>query len=404
MKILLINQYAGAPAYGMEYRPYHLGREWVKSGHDVTIVGGVPSHLRTSEPAPASLEHPESIDGLRYAWIALPAYQGNGARRALNIVAFGEEVLRRSGSIAKAVRPDVVITSSTHPLDIHGGSRIASLSKARLVHEVHDLWPLTLVELGGIPAWHPFVVLLQAAEDKAYRRADRVVSMLPAALDHMKVHGLAPEKFVYVPNGVAVDEWTARGTLPEPHASTLSRLASTGALIVGYAGGFALSNDLRSLLEASKCVDAKAVHFVLVGEGEQRAQLQGEFAGDNVTFLPPVPKSAIPALLERFDVCFLGSKRSPLYRFGLNPNKLFDYMMASKPIICAADAANDPVTESGAGLTVAPEDPAAVAGAIETLRNETPEARAARGARGKAYVLANHDYRVLAERFLAGLD
>jgi glycosyltransferase involved in cell wall biosynthesis len=399
LKILLINQYAGAPAYGMEYRPHHLGREWLRMGHEVTIVGGTHSHLRIKDPAPGR----EVIDGLRYVWIQLPAYRGNSARRAVNILVFSEELVRRSGALAKEVSPDVVITSSTHPLDIHGGLRIARLSGAKLVHEVHDIWPLTLTELAGIPTWNPFVVLLQAGENKAYRRADRVVSMLPAALDHMRAHGLAPEKFVYVPNGVAVADWTERRSLPEPHAGVLARIHATGAFVVGYAGGFALSNELRSPLEASKCVD-RSVHFVLIGDGEQRAELEREFAGPNVTFLPPVPKPLIPSLLDQFDVCYLGVRRSPLYRFGLNLNKLFDYMMAGKPIISAAEAANDPVTESGAGITVPPEDPKAVAAAIDQLRAESPEQRAARGARGRRYVLENHDYARLAERFLAGLD
>jgi glycosyltransferase involved in cell wall biosynthesis len=384
----------------MEYRPYHLGREWLRMGHEVTIVGGTHSHLRTKDPPPG----PETVDGVNYVWIPLPAYRGNGVRRAANIVAFGEEVLRRGGSLANTVQPDVVITSSTHPLDIHGGLRIARLTHAKLVHEVHDIWPLTLTELAGIPTWNPFVLLLQAAEDKAYRRADRVVSMLPAALDHMEAHGLAREKFVYVPNGVVVSDWATRRPLPRAHASTLAKVRSTGAFVVGYAGGFALSNELRSLLEASKCVDPNIVHFVLVGEGEQKADLVREFGGANVTFLPPVPKAVIPSLLDQFDVCFLGVRRSPLYRFGLNLNKLFDYMMAGKPIVSAAEAANDPVTESGAGITVPPEDPKAVAAAIEQLRAESPAQRAERGARGRRYVLENHDYARLAERFLAGLD
>lgn len=399
MKILLINQYAGTPAYGMEYRPYYLGLEWLRAGHEVTIVGGTHSHLRLTDPVPGK----EVIDGLRYRWISLPSYRGNGVRRAANIAAFGEEILRRSGELARTVTPDVVITSSTHPLDIHGGARIAALSGATLVHEVHDIWPLTLTELAGIPTWNPFVVLLQAAEDKAYRRADRVVSMLPAAIDHMRAHGLAPEKFVYVPNGVAVGDWAALQPLPDPHAKVLADLRSRDLFVVGYAGGFARSNELRSLLEASRCVD-RNVHVVLVGDGEQREELEHEFAGSGVTFLPPVPKPLIPSLLSQFDVCYLGLRRSPLYRFGLNLNKLFDYMMAGKPIISAAAAANDPVGDSGAGITVPPEDPKAVAAAIEQLRNESPVERAARGARGKRYVLENHDYSRLAERFLAGME
>ena len=50
MNILLINHYAGSLEYGMEYRPYYLAREWVKLGHNVTIVGANFSHLRIKQP------------------------------------------------------------------------------------------------------------------------------------------------------------------------------------------------------------------------------------------------------------------------------------------------------------------------------------------------------------------
>jgi glycosyltransferase involved in cell wall biosynthesis len=400
MRIVLINQYAGGPSYGPEYRPYHLAVEWHRIGHEVTIVGGTNSHLRLRNPGPRPPSAPEFVQGIRMVWLPIPAYQGNGFARARNIIAFAISVIAAAPVIAKELRPDLVITSSTHPLDIYGGRRIAKITGARLIHEVHDLWPLTLKELGGFPRWHPFVVLLQAAENYAYKRADRVVSMLPAALPYMQAHGLSPERFVYVPNGVTVEDWDRPAPLPIIHAIALARIRAQSKFVVGYAGGFALSNDLESFLISQDRNASPNVHLVLVGDGPYRRFLEERYAGERVSFLPPVDKSAIPSLLARFDACFVGFKRSPLYRFGVNPNKMFDYMMAGKPIISAVAAANDPVRDSGAGLTVPPEDPVAIAQAIERLAVEQPAARQRRGEMGKRYVLENHDYRVLAGRFL----
>jgi glycosyltransferase involved in cell wall biosynthesis len=388
----------------MEYRPYHLAAEWRRIGHDVTIVGGTYSHLRLQNPIATVPGIPEVVDGVKMVWLPIPPYQGNGMARGRNIITFAIRLLGASRELARRVRPDLVITSSTHPLDIYGGRRIAKLARARLFHEVHDLWPLTLVELGGMSPWHPFVRLLQVAEDHAYRSADRTVSMLPEALPYMEQHGLDPARFLYVPNGVAVEDWERPAPLPDEHARVLDRIRATSGFVVGYAGGFALSDDLESFMNSLNHLRRSDIHLVLVGNGEYRDQLEARYAGERVEFLPAIPKAAIPSLLVRFDICFLGFRRSPLYRFGVNPNKMFDYMMAAKPIIAAIDAANDLVGQSGAGITVAPEDPVAVAEAIERLAAEPAERRRQLGESGRQYVLRNHDYRVLAARFLDDLN
>ncbi|WP_051229395.1 glycosyltransferase family 4 protein [Paludibacterium yongneupense] len=401
MKILYINHYAGSPRHGMEFRPYYLAREWVRSGHEVTMVAADYSHLRQHNP---QLEHSyrsEEIDGIRYLWCRTPSYAGNGLGRVLNIFAFLGQLLRaRLGRW----RPDLVIASSTYPLDAVPAAWIAHRSRARLAYEVHDLWPLTPVEVGGMSPRHPFIRLMQWAENFAYRHADAVVSMLPCAREHMQSHGMAPDKYSVVPNGVDVAEWQGASLpLGEQHEALLDRLAAEGRFVVGYAGGHGLANALDYLLEAAAQVTTLPLSFVLVGDGPDKAALQqrAQAAGlEHVHFLPALPKRAVPALLARMDTLFIGWRKLPIYRFGINPNKLFDYMMAAKPVIHSVDAGNDIVREAGAGLSVAAEDPAAIAAALTHMLALSPAARAEMGAAGRRYVLENHDYRVLAARFL----
>ena len=100
------------------------------------------------------------------------------------------------------------------------------------------------------------------------------------------------------------------------------------------------------------------------------------------------------------DVLFLGWQRRPLYRYGISPNKLMDYMMAAKPVIHAVEAGNDPVAESGAGISCAPEDPAAIAAAVRELGDRTAEQRRLLGQCGHQYVAENYDYAKLGRRFL----
>jgi glycosyltransferase involved in cell wall biosynthesis len=124
----------------------------------------------------------------------------------------------------------------------------------------------------------------------------------------------------------------------------------------------------------------------------------------NVTLLPPVPKAQIPALLAAFDIAAILWQRVPIYRFGIAPNKLMDYMMAGRPVLHAVEAGNDPVAESGCGLTVAPESPAAVAEGLRRLAALGEDERRAMGERGHAFVRAEHTYPVLAARFMAAME
>ncbi len=393
----------------MEYRVYYLAREWVRLGHHVKVVASAYSHVRAQQPQLAENEClDETIDGIEYTWFKTPLYEGNGIGRVRNMASFVWQLYREGKRLARSFKPDVVIASSTYPMDIWPARRIAALAKAKLVFEVHDLWPLSPMELGGMSKWHPFIMLVQAAEDYAYRHADVVVSMLPKVREYMESRGMAPEKLYIVPNGIDPAEWGDEG--PELAASvkeTLSNLKSRGMSIVGYAGSHGVANALGTLLEAAKMMRDEPVVFVLVGGGPDKEGLQRRARVENlknVLFVDAVKKEQIPALLSWFDVAYIGLQSQPLFRFGIAPNKLMDYMMAARPILVAVEAGNAPASEASCGLTIKPEDPKAVTQGIRSLLALTENDRYEMGQRGKNFILKSHTYPVLAQQFMAALE
>ena len=403
MNILLVNHYAGSPALGMEYRPYYLAREWVRSGHRVMIVAASYSHVRARQPPAGD----ELIDGIAYRWLATPAYRGNGPGRLRNIGSFLRQLWAAAPRLAATFRPDVVIGSSTYPMDCWPAQRIARLAQATLVHEVHDLWPLSPIELSGMSPHHPFALLCQRAEDQAYRDADVVVSMLPKVHQHMAARGLDLHKLHIVPNGIALDDWAAP---PAPLRDDLEQLLGTAhaqaETVVGYAGSMGLPNALDTLLDAALLLRDQPVQFVLVGDGHEREGLVRRVAQEGlhkVHFLPSIPKAMVPSFLARIDIAYIGWHRVPIYRFGIAPNKLMDYMMAGCAVLHSVDAGNDPVAEAGCGLTVAPQSADAVAAGVLKLMALGSAPRLAMGQRGRAFVQAHHSYAVLARRFIEAL-
>lgn len=404
MNILYINHYAGSPALGMEFRPYYLAREWVRAGHRVQIVAADFSHVRARQPAAGDAV----IDGIAYRWLPTPPYQGNGLGRVKNIWAFCRQVWTQAGRLVREFQPDVVIASSTYPMDIWVARRLARKSGARLVFEVHDLWPLSPIELSGMSPRHPFIRLVQKAEDDAYRDADVVVSMLPKVSGYMTSRGLDPAKLHIVPNGITLDEWSdAPPPLRDDVARAIALQRALGRTVVGHAGSMGLPNALDHLLDAARRLQGAPIAILLVGDGHERVRLVQRLADEglaNVQWLPPIPKAQVPAFLAAIDIAYIGWQRVPIYRFGIAPNKLMDYMMAARPVLHSVEAGNDPVAESGCGLTVAPESPEAIADGLRRLAALPPAERQAMGERGRAFVLANHTYPVLAQRFLQAVQ
>lgn len=404
MKILLINHYAGSNIHGMEYRPYHLAKEWVENGHEVTIIAATYSHIRSKQPQTEKKWSEEILDGIRYIWIKTPPYEGNGVKRIINMGIFLKELMKNSSMIAKRFQPDTVIASSTYPLDIYPAKAIAKKAGAELVFEVHDLWPLSPMELGNMSPFHPFIMVMQKGENDAYRFADKVVSLLPKADQHMISHGMDPDKFIYLPNGIDINQWmTADEKIPLEHEKVISQLKKDGKFLIGYAGTHGIANALEYLVEAAELLKNEQVAIVLVGKGPERETLikMAEQKNlSNIYFLPVINKKAIPDFLKKMDTLYIGWRKSPLYRFGVSPNKLLDYLMSERPIIHGIEAGNDVVKEASAGISIPPQNPVEIKKAvIEMMR--TPDAERKRmGFKGKKFVMEFHDYSVLAEKFI----
>ncbi|MFD0707020.1 glycosyltransferase family 4 protein [Photorhabdus akhurstii] len=392
----------------MEFRPYHLGQEWIKSGHNITLLAASYSHVRTKQPKLIdNKKTTENINGLEYVWYPTPSYSGNGLPRVKNIFSFLRQIWFDSHNLVKKYRPDVVIASSTYPMDIWVAKRIAQKANAKLVFELHDLWPLSPIELGGMSPKHPFIQLCQFAENSAYKHADMVVSMLPNVQEHTKAHGLDLNKLHIIPNGVVVEDWTNQLT---PLNSLLETLITAeknkGHKIVCYCGAHGRPNALERLLKTASLLHDKPITFLLVGTGFEKENLikESESLGiNNVIFFEPIPKTQIPTLLNKIDIAYIGLQKQSLFRFGISPNKLIDYMMAGKPILCAIDAGNDPVSEVNCGITVKSGKPEDIAQALLKLSELSTEELNQMGQKGKIYALENHAYSVLADNFIKAI-
>ena len=407
MNILLINHYAGSPEMGMEFRPYYFAREWVKMGHKVDIIAADYSHLRRKNPEVKEDFQSEVIDGINYHWIITNKYEGNGVKRAISMFKFVAKLWHKAKWINKQFNPDLVICSSTYPMDTFAGQRIRNKAreKIHLVHELHDVWPATLMEIGNMSKYHPFIVLMQMAENSAYKNSDYIISLAQYTEEHVKKHGMKDNKFKCIPLGIDIKEWNETEDLEEYHKDVIEKLKLQGNFIVGYFGGHALSNALDVLLKAALVCKQREdnIKFVLVGDGVEKQRLMSyadENLLSNVIFLPPINKNEIPELLSLFDCIYIGTLKSPLYRFGLCMNKMVDAMMSGKPILCSITAPPTWVEQCNAGVIVESENVQEIVKGIDGIKYLREKEKTQMGERGKAFVEQYLNIETLARDFL----
>ncbi len=398
--IWIINEYAGSPYHGMEFRHYYLAKQLIKLGYSVTIISASYSHLYYSLPKVRKTIEYQNIDGIRYCWIKVMNYGSSSNRkRAIKWIQFSAKLLLLL--VRKANKPDFIILSPMATFVVLPSYFLARHEKAKFIFEVKDIWPLSVTELGGYSKHNPFILLMRMSEVFALRHADAVISNLPNYQQYLDDNGIQ-KKCYYIPNGIDIEEKQNRGELPPEIMAKIPR----GKFIVGYAGTIGLANGIQYLVDAARILEKyKDIEFIIVGDGKDKEMIKFQAKDlDNLEFFPAVQKKQIQSLISNFDLCYIGWKKRQIYHYGISANKIFDYMYAGKPILQSIDSKFNIVEQAHCGICVESENPKAIANGILELYKMPKDELKKIGQNGKEYVIRYHSYDVLAKQFKEVLD
>ncbi len=401
--VWILNHYAQAPYEAGGTRHFHLAEYLKSNGWQATIIAASVSHnsgiqrLDTYEA-----ERYEEISNVPFLWVHTPEYTGNGRGRLVNILAYTWGVLKNSTTLPLH-RPDVIVGSSVHPFSVLAASLLASRFKVPFIFEVRDLWPQSLIDMGRLKERGGLTWLLRKMELWLYRQASSIVVLLPHADEYIVPLGIPKSKIFWIPNGVDL----ALFPLPvEPVRKTSEEFT------LMYFGTLGHANGLGDVLLAMKIVqdtgNLKKIKLRIIGDGPLKIhlmELAKQLALGNVNFELPVTKSQIPLLAKEADAFVITVLNLPrLYRYGISMNKLFDYLAAGRPIIIASEAANNPVAEANAGITVTSENPEKLADAIIKMAEMSVQDREQMGRNGRLYVEQNHSFEKLSAKYSLVLD
>jgi len=390
--VLWVNQFASLPKDGGGTRHFELGRELVRRGWRVTIIASdLHLHRRTytrraGENVRAAIA--ESVDGVDIQWVWAASYRVNNWRRAWNWLSFSGSVGRICQSIS---RPDVVIGSSPQLFSASSARRVARRFSVPFVFEVRDLWPESLVAAGGRRG--PAYKVLDHLARNLYRDADRILVLARGTQDYLIERGIAKDKFLHIPNGV--DIHLVKPGINNQYTDDKFKLV--------YAGAHGPANGLEQILDAAERLRSFSnVRFLLVGDGPIKADLMAEADRrglGNVEFQGAVSKERLVEIFLTAEAGLMTLRDTPLFSFGVSPNKLFDYLSAALPVICNVPGeVAQMLAESGGGLQVTDGSGAALAAGIRKFMSLSCDERRRMGAAGRDWVRRDHSREVLGER------
>jgi glycosyltransferase involved in cell wall biosynthesis len=339
----------------------------------------------------------ETVRNVRLIWLPAGHYERNNWRRALSMLTFAWNVMR---FLLFAPKPPgtVFIGSTPHLPGAAATWLTARLRRVQFILEVRDLWPESMVGVDA-SASGPIVALLRMLSDLLYRRADAVVVLAQPNIERLIERGTDRERIFYIPNGV--DPSAFEGS----EAECSIDLPENKRVFV-YTGAHGPANGLEvALYAARECQDRgeNRSHLLLVGDGPAKddlVALADNLELSNVTFKDPIPKAEIPSLLHQCHAGLMILADVEVFRYGVSPNKLFDYLATGLPVITNVPGEVARIVgEADGGVLVPPADPVALADAIEDFASRDPWRTDA-----PDYIREHHDRRKLAQDLAQVID
>ena len=364
MRLLYFHQHFSTREGSTGTRSYEFARRLVARGHHVTMVCGSAATGRTGLIGPfVDGIRRGHVDGIDVIEVEIPYSNRLGfIRRAFAFLRFAF----RSTRIALNEPCDLVFATSTPLTAAIPGIAAVWLRGRRFVFEVRDLWPELPKAMGVIR--NPIVLAaMSALEWLAYRSATACVALSPGIAEGIRRRCRPSTRVHVIPNGCDNDLFGAETAAPwRPEQVT-----STDLLAI-FPGAHGIANGLDAVLDAAKVLlkrNRSDIKILLVGDGMMKPHLVERAKAEgisNVVFLDPVTKTKLAGLLRAADLGLMTLQNVPEFYRGTSPNKFFDFIAASKPVINNYPGwLADMISSRRCGYVVRPDDPEAFADALE---------------------------------------
>lgn len=368
MKILFLTDNFPPEVNAPAYRTYEHCKAWAESGEDVTVITCAPNFPKgiVHKGYQNKLVQRETIDRIHVirVWSYISPNKGK-FRRVFDFTSYAFMAF----VVGLFIKTEVIIATSPQFFTAISGSWLGFFKRRPWVIEVRDLWPESIAAVGVIKRNSRLYRFLEQIELNLYQSAKKVITVTDSFKRDISGRGIEPKKIEVVKNGVELSKFQP---IPK-NQELLAQFGLENKFIIGYIGTHGMAHRLDFVLNCASEIKDLNIHFLLIGDGAEKENLLAQKEAlnlNNVTMLPPVPKSEVKAFISIIDVALVNLMKSDTFKTVI-PSKIFENAAMQKPILLGVEGESQEIIESyQAGISFEPENKNALLDSISLLSND----------------------------------
>ena len=381
MRILVISQYF----YPENFRINDLCYGLKEKGHNVTVLTGQPNYPNGTFYKGYGFykKRFEVINGINiYRSNLIPRGRGNGFRLFINYISFVFFGLFRLFFIKEKF--DKIFVYAPSPITVgYLGAFASFLFKAKPYLWVHDLWPESVKDAGGIRN-KTILSLVNLMTKSIYYFYPTILVQSPQFKDYLLGQGVNDKQIIYYPYyaesfyDIVVPSTNIKQTFPK-------------GLNIVFAGNIGVAQSFDTIINAVKIASEKIDNFTLIvlGEGRDKKRILDKINSMNLNnhfkFLGSFPPEKMPEFFASADALLVSLKKTKIFSMTI-PGKLQSYLACGRPIIASLDGIGaEIIKESYCGYVSPSEDYEGLAKSIISFNNSTEEKRINFGNNARQY-------------------
>ena len=377
-------------------RGHYLIKELQKIGYKVFIINS-NSYNKRRRRTLNKIYNFRIIDKVNYLTIRSTLYKRSFSfKRIWSWIEF--EIKLFFAPLKELKSPDCIIVSSLSLLTIINGILIKSRYKCKLIFEIRDIWPLSLMEYKGFTKYNPLIFFLRIVEYLGYTFSDKIVGTMPLLSMHVRTIIGDDRKVINIPNGF--DSKSVKINYQIKH-KTINKFLNEKKITITYAGSIGLSNNLNSFFEVIKNLEGnQKINFLVIGDGELKNKYIKKYSHlKNLAICKSVQKKYVNNILARSDILYLSLSKNKIWDYGQSLNKIVDYMLAARPIIASYSGYKTMINQSNCGEFVEVDNIIELEKKFIKYSELSKKERMAIGLRGKQWLFKNRTYNKLAIKY-----